>query len=848
LNYSASLLTRIRQRCSDERHSFVDLSAQAGAVETESAQLMELADKIAAYLSANLQGHVVVLCLDQFSTFLPVFWACLSAGLTAVPVSVATSPDRPSQSDLRQLELLLAQCGPVAVVVDENTACLRAQLDSNSSVLWLPFSRLITSHAAASLPAQAPSEISFVLLTSGTTGSYKYAAFSGTWFDYEVSNSRRVLSLFPLGSSTGIGSGYALNRLSAYLPLCEAVRDPGLLLACIEQYRIEVVVIPPVMVTMLVHYFTAATTPLVRRDLASLVKLNIGSSTIPLAAVEQLQDHLQRWGAAEGVIHFAYGLTETGGVSYGPYRGADCHSHPQGLRIGPLSPGLEVQISAPEPGSAGPIAVRRPFTFLGYLQPQDGVDWRLVPFQSGKDWFHTGDIGLLDGDGLVLSGREKDTIMLNSRKIALSAIERLVEDRWPDLFDVVVAVAGPQEKLLVFVVLATEAVGLPLDELQPQLAEAIQHQFGLPLAQLVPLKLTEIPRTSTGKVHKGLLLEAWAAQPSPATETDSLEPLPQTTPIAQLLLAEIRQHASLFKVADPRLPLSAFGIDSLALAQIIGTVERASGLPCRLGACPPDPSINELAALFRHSGPLPAASRVANDHSHSLLQLSADLSRYPQRGALAHQIQAANLQVGGEPLWPDLVVRRFNGTATGVPLVLLGNMSSSLVQQIAREMADHPVYYMRVLHGYASTVNHTYLVCCYLDWLEACLPDCHPVVVGFCVSGILALDLARQLWRRRHAPRLTVLMDWNVGRVLSSDPYQGTTAYHIHEFFHGGLPERQQEIQASLLQSTPNTLLTYWAANRDQGPEPYIDHDATLEILLKILRHDMVKPILMAGV
>jgi hypothetical protein len=91
-------------------------------------------------------------------------------------------------------------------------------------------------------------------------------------------------------------------------------------------------------------------------------------------------------------------------------------------------------------------------------------------------------------------------------------------------------------------------------------------------------------------------------------------------------------------------------------------------------------------------------------------------------------------------------------------------------------------------------------------------------------------------------------MDWNVGRDRNSDLYHGTTVYHIHEYFHGRLPERQQDIQASLLQSTPNTLLTYWAANRDQGPEPYIDHDATLEILLKILRHDMVKPILMSGV
>jgi hypothetical protein len=436
--------------------------------------------------------------------------------------------------------------------------------------------------------------------------------------------------------------------------------------------------------------------------------------------------------------------------------------------------------------------------------------------------------------------------VLNSRKISLASIERLIDQTWPDLFEVVVAVAGPQEALLLFVVLNPGAADLSLQELPALLAAPIQRQFGLPLARLIPLQLDDIPRTATGKVHKGLLLEAWADQPDPAPESLDQEPLPQTAPLVELLLAEIRQQASLFKAADPQLPLSAFGIDSLALAQIIGNVERASGLPCRLQACPPDPSIQELAGLFGRSIPMPASVGGAGTQLHDLPALTADLRRYPQRPALVHQIQAANLQLGGEALEPDFVVRRFNGTASGVPIVLVGKLTTASVQQIAREMAAYPIYYLRVIHDYASVPNHTYLTCCCLDWLEACLPDCHPVVVGFCLSGVLALDLARQLWRRRHGPRLTLLMDWNVGQERwSDDPYEGNTIYHVHEYFHGGLPERKQAIQAELLKSTPNTLMAYWAANRDEGPDPYIDQDATLEILLKILRHENVQPILM---
>jgi hypothetical protein len=87
-------------------------------------------------------------------------------------------------------------------------------------------------------------------------------------------------------------------------------------------------------------------------------------------------------------------------------------------------------------------------------------------------------------------------------------------------------------------------------------------------------------------------------------------------------------------------------------------------------------------------------------------------------------------------------------------------------------------------------------------------------------------------------------MDWNSRRDNESDPYYGNTVYHIHEHFHRRLAEKQRDIQAELLRLTPNMLFTYWGTSRKKSPERYFETTAALEILIKILRHELVKPIL----
>ncbi len=148
----------------------------------------------------------------------------------------------------------------------------------------------------------------------------------------------------------------------------------------------------------------------VREALGGRVKIFI-SGGAPLGL------ELAEWYADIGIrLHEGYGLTETSPVI--------AVNKPAAHKIGTVGkplPNVEVRIA-----DDGEILVRGPSIFKGYWKRPEESAQALEP----DGWFHTGDIGHLDGDGyLLVTDRKKDLIKTSGGKfIAPQPIEQKLKN------------------------------------------------------------------------------------------------------------------------------------------------------------------------------------------------------------------------------------------------------------------------------------------------------------------------------------------------------------------------------------------------------------------------------------
>ena len=365
----------------------------------------------ARFEELGLRGKCVVIDMRNTYEQVAALFAAGMMGAVAAPMSFDLPAD-----DLRDL---VGRVGPRALVWDEQDLELLPRLPAPEGCLLLPC--LGERESVAALLAEegplyqegadiAPDDPALLLATSGSTSRSKLVLLSHYGFTPrgEFQPSERVLHVLPLHHIA------AMCTLAAYL-----AQGSEICLSSLGRGSADLVWFQPRDVFAVPSFVSALVrqSRLGRLDLSCFRSISSGGAPQILETAEYLN--------GLGIFSMSlYGATETAGmVDY---------STPEHYRfgsVGLIGPWNQVRISP-----QGEILVKGKNVLLRYWDDPEATAQAL---EDG--WYHTGDIGYIDGDGfLFVTGRIKNIIILsNGENVSPEAVESKL-GRCPAIAEVVV--------------------------------------------------------------------------------------------------------------------------------------------------------------------------------------------------------------------------------------------------------------------------------------------------------------------------------------------------------------------------------------------------------------------------
>jgi len=175
------------------------------------------------------------------------------------------------------------------------------------------------------------------------------------------------------------------------------------------------------------------------------------------------------------------------------------------VNCGPPLPGHEIQIRNKHDDvlpdrQCGTIHVRGPSVMTGYL----GDSAATAEALSAEGWLNTGDIGYLVEGTLVITGREKDMIIINGRNIWPQDLEFFAEQQpevRPGDASAISIPAKDGSETAVMVVQFRETDKDKRRELSGRIASVVRQELGIDCT-IELVSAHTLPRTSSGKLSR----------------------------------------------------------------------------------------------------------------------------------------------------------------------------------------------------------------------------------------------------------------------------------------------------------------------------------------------------------
>ncbi|SHM77796.1 amino acid adenylation domain-containing protein [Duganella sacchari] len=549
-NFVAHLRALAKQRPDDV--ALIVVAERDGAAFDAPVSYALLEQRVRA-LAAHLQrrfghGERVLLLLDNDDHYVVGFFACMYAGLVAVPVF---PPESARPQHLARL---------VGIAEDAQAACIltsgailamvgEAMSAFGSAVVIAAdgFSASLADEWAEHAPAS--SDVAFLQYTSGSTSTPKgvmvthgnlMANERAIETSMDVRSSDIFVSWLPLYHDMGLIGGL-LQPLHRGIPVGLMtpkffLERPVRWLQAISRLRATISGGPDFAFRLCLERIRDS--QIAQLDLSSWRLAFSGAEPVRYDTLRDFIAHTRPAGFSADSVYPCYGLAEATLLLTGGRRaeglcvqGFSAESLAQGqpladdggamlVACGAIAVDHVLEIVDPETGRvldtghAGEIQASGPSIARGYWRREDASAETFIE-RDGRRWLRTGDLGFLYDRQLYITGRIKDLIIVRGLNIYPQDIEQGIEA------DVEAARKGRVAAFAVRTPDGGEGVGVaveisrglqklvPVQALVEALSQAVVTACKEPASVVVLLNPGALPKTSSGKLQRGACRKGW---------------------------------------------------------------------------------------------------------------------------------------------------------------------------------------------------------------------------------------------------------------------------------------------------------------------------------------------------
>jgi acyl-CoA synthetase (AMP-forming)/AMP-acid ligase II len=501
--------------------------------EVTAGQLLDGATRGAQGLQASglRPGGRAFLILPTSVDFVFLLWGTLRLGATPVPAYPPVSLKQLPVFSSSLLRMIKAAHADLVIVPDALRQILLNDGNTDFGGVRLITPEEIWTAAGATAeelpPPPQADDLALIQFSSGSTGDPKgvcltHANIMANVRDFLARMSGRpgdvCVTWLPLYHDMGLIGTLMGAHISgvklALFPPTDFLRRPDFWLRILGKYRATIGVAPQFAYNLCVRKVHLEQLDGV--DLSSLRVLLNGAEPIQAEGVEAFQQRFRPLGLQPGVVTPCYGLAEgtlaaSMGVPGSPLRLCESQAD-EGSRTF-VSAGLpmdntEIRIVGPDgaalpDGEVGEICIRGPAVCKGIVQGAS-----VEPSVDSEGWLHTRDLGFLDRGELVVTGRQKDLIIIGGRNYYPQDLEAEVEGL-PGFRIGRVAAFGvtERERATEVLVVVAETTGEPPGEQDAaksvvELRQRLLTRFGVAPYDTVLLKRGQIPITTSGKIRR----------------------------------------------------------------------------------------------------------------------------------------------------------------------------------------------------------------------------------------------------------------------------------------------------------------------------------------------------------